>query len=233
MVKRLWILVLLSSLAISICSCSKTETVSENISTEDENADNNETKAKTILNPKDEIDKTKIKEEFISEKIVIQPTVEKVQGICEMATLECYLHGVTKAVKEAGTGMSHGFEKERQYWVEYACIVELGIDMSSVEMTIEENVITVSLPDVKIVSMDFDISSDDIVMSEDGWLNKNPITSEDQQEIIDKAKEEIEEKIEDDDKLQKRARTRAEELIKNYINQVAAINEVEYVIVFN
>lgn len=171
-------------------------------------------------------------DENISNRMVMLPSIERIQGICELATLESYIHGVTKSVKEAGTGISHGFEKERQYWVEYYCTIKLGINMSLVEMEIDGNIVTITLPDVEILNLDMKVSEDDIVMSEDGWVNKNPITAEDQKEILEKAEKEIREKVENDDELLNDARQRAEELITNYINQLSALNEEEYVIVF-
>ena len=46
-----------------------------------------------------------------------------------MVTLETYYHNVAEVEKEAGSGITHWFEKDRKLWIEYTGIVKIGIDI--------------------------------------------------------------------------------------------------------
>ena len=110
---------------------------------------------------------------------------EDIRAVCELATLECYYNNVAKIEKKA----SNIFQKDRKMWIEYEGVARIGIDMKEMEISVAGNTITMTMPQAKILSIkpnDEKLNEDSYVSSADGWLIKNPITAEEQEEAITK-----------------------------------------------
>ena len=139
-----------------------------------------------------------------------------------------------KATKEKGSGLLHLGEKERIYWIEYSCIVKVGIDLSKVTMLIECDNITITLPRAQILAYNVeDITEENYMISKDSWVNANPITAEDQILCMRQAEYDMKAKIENDDEILLRARERAIILIENYIVKLGEASGVFYSISWN
>lgn len=161
-------------------------------------------------------------------KKIESPDLEQVKFICELATMDYYYHNVAKSTKKAGDGFSHIGEKDREFWIEYTGKISAGINMEKVEMKVNGNVVTVTIPEVEILSSGVDkISTDSYISSGDGW-NKNKITAEDQSNAIDDAQREMERTFLNNGNLLKNAQERAKMLIANYIHQLGKASGVEY-----
>lgn len=160
------------------------------------------------------------------------PQLDKVKMICELATLECRYHNVAKSVKEAGTGLSHFGEKERIFWIEYTGIAEISFKIEDLKMEQEGTNITITLPAPQ-VSCRVDSDSwtpDSYVISDDQWIQKNPITAEDQTQAVYEAQMAMEENIRNNSSLLNTAKLQAKELIENYIAQIGEATGVTYTI---
>jgi len=163
------------------------------------------------------------------------PQVEKIRDICELATVECYYHNVAKSEKEAGSGISHIGEVDRKFWIEYSGTAKIGIDMSLVDLSIKGDIIYVTMPDAKVLSMNPDkdaLNEDSYISTQDSWFNHNKISADDQTAAISEAELKMKYSLESNKTLMNDAKERAEELIKNYINEVSSISDMKYTIIF-
>ena len=59
----------------------------------------------------------------------IEPEASQMKSICELATMECYYHNVAKYNEKDASGM-WWWQKDRNFWMEYAGVVTIGIDAS-------------------------------------------------------------------------------------------------------
>ncbi len=167
------------------------------------------------------------------EKVEAQPDVLQIRNICELATLECYYHNVAKSTKTKGTGITAIGEKDREFWTEYTGVVKIGIDMSEVAMEVKDTEVKITLPAARLLESHVDESTynaESCIFSEDGFINKNKITAEDQRAAITNAQLEMENQVINDKSLLLNAQNRAQTLIENYINQLGEMVGVEYTI---
>ena len=142
---------------------------------------------------------------------------------------------MAKSVKSKGTGLSHLFEKDRIFWIEYSGEAEIGIDMSEVKMELSDNDITITIPKAQILTITVKPESytdDSYVISTDG-INKNPILPEEQAAAIKSAQDDMKESVLNNKSLLISAQDRAKQLIENYINQIGEISDTTYNITWN
>ncbi len=169
-----------------------------------------------------------------AQSVLNEPELATVRSICELATLECYYHNVAKGTKSEGTGLMHFGEIERKFWIEYTGVATIGIDMSEVTMTIEGENVTITMPKAKVLSCKVEeISEDDYILSEDSWLNSNPITADEQTKAIADAQEEMKLSVENNTSIMDGAQRRAKTLIENYIHQMGELSGVDYQVIWN
>ena len=164
-----------------------------------------------------------------------QPEIEQIKAICELSTLECRYNNVAKGVKTKGEGLAHLGEKDRKYWIEYEGVVKLGIDLSKVSMRIEGTDVIVTMPEVEIQNISIVESSynaDSVIVSEDAFFNKNKITVEEQQSVVEDAQKEMEATLMANSDLKNRAQDRAKTLIESYINNLGQATGVSYNVVW-
>lgn len=159
------------------------------------------------------------------------PNLEQVKAICELSTLKCYYNNVAKSEKKKGTGITHMFEADREFWIEYEGCANIGIDMSLVEMVIKNNDIFITLPKAEVVEIgivDETLNNDSYKISKDSFWNKNKITTEEQQAAVAKAQKKMEETIKENDLIFKNAEKRAKDLIENYIIELGKTSNTTY-----
>lgn len=162
------------------------------------------------------------------ETVIPEPSISQIRQICELATLECYYHNVAKSVKLKGSGWAHWGEEDRKFWIEYTGIARIGIDMSRVQMEVNDGVITVSVPEAEILSIE--VQEDSYYI--EGESSKNKITADDQTKAISDAQQTMEETVKENKSLLINARERAKSLIENYIVQLGNICGKEYTVKF-
>lgn len=158
------------------------------------------------------------------------PQLDKVKMICELAALECRYHNVAKSTKEAGTGVLHFGEKERTFWIEYTGIAEISFQIEDVKMEQDGTNIIITLPEPQ-VTCKVDSASwtqDSYVISDDQWIQKNPITADDQTQAIHDAQAAMEDDIRNNSALLNTAELQAKSLIENYILQIGDATGITY-----
>lgn len=156
-------------------------------------------------------------------------TEEGVKRICEIAALKCSYNNVAKIKKEP----DNIFQKEREMWIEYEGVVTLGIKMDELKMDVSANTVTIVLPKVCVLSAEIgQINADSYVVSADGWLIKNPITTEEQTEAVHKSQEEMKNKAENNAGLIAKAEEKVKQAIEYHINQIGQLNGQEYTIIW-
>ncbi len=154
---------------------------------------------------------------------------EDIRGICELATLECYYNNVAKINKDA----SNIFQKDRTMWIEYEGKATIGIKMDDVAILLTGSVVSITLPKAEILSTDYTFSENSYVVSEDGWLWSNKISTEEQQAGVIVGQEAMTQSILANEGLFLKAEQRAQELIENYIEKLSNITGEEYTIQWN
>lgn len=213
--KHYFALILTAMLAFSGCS---------------DNAEAQQVNAELTTVTETSAETTAVTEEAVTP--AIKPEITQIRSICELATLECCYNNVAKSTKEPGTGLSHLGEKQRDFWIEYSGTAKIGIDMSELKMDItDENIITITVPKAKILSISVDqesYSEDSYVISSDNFIQKNPITADDQTKAINTAQEQIKSEFENNSNLMNSAQDRAQKLIDNYISQIGKATGAEY-----
>lgn len=156
---------------------------------------------------------------------------EDIRAICELATVNCYYNNVAKIDKKA----DNIFQKDRSMWIEFEGEAKIGVDMADVEIEVGKDTVEIKLPKAKIISIG--IKEDTLnektqVKSSDRLLFKNEISTEEQNEAIEKGKSEMKKAIEENTALFKRAENNAKELIENYISELSKIIEKDYKVIW-
>lgn len=158
------------------------------------------------------------------------PELGRIRQICELVTVECTYHNVAKSTKSPGIGLEHMGETERVFWIEYTATAEISYDVSKIQMDIDGSEVTITLPRPKVTCK---VNSDSwnensYVISQDQMIQKNPITADDQTKAINLAQAEMILQIRGNSSLLNTARLQAQELIKNYIDQIGEFTGVQY-----
>lgn len=145
--------------------------------------------------------------------------LNQMKEICELATLECYYHNTAKVTKEKDVLW---WDTKAELWIEYTGIVKAGIDISKLEMSIKDNVITITMPEAEILSCVVEESSLDkesYIMIREG-LGAEKITADDQTLAFQTAQENMREAAESDTELLLQAKQRAKSLLEDYIKNI-------------
>ena len=158
------------------------------------------------------------------------PELGRIRQICELVTVECTYHDVAKSTKSPGIGLEHIGETERVFWIEYTATAEISYDVSKIQMDIDGSEVTITLPRPKVtckVNPD-SWNENSYVISQDQMIQKNPITADDQTKAINLAQAEMILQIRGNSSLLNTARLQAQELIKNYIDQIGEFTGIQY-----
>ncbi len=161
-----------------------------------------------------------------------QLNVEDIRAICELSTVKCYYNNVGEYKKSK----DNIFQKDRKMWIEYEGIAVLGVDMSKLEIEVNGNNVNIKMPEAEILSIHPNratLNEKSYVVSSDGWLFKNKITTEDQEAGITQGEEEMKKAIKGNAALFLMAETKAKNLIENYITEISKAIGTEYTINWN
>lgn len=159
-----------------------------------------------------------------------EPTVGQIRDICELAVLRCRYHNLAKSVKAPGEGILHLGEKSRKFWIEYQGTVEISYDVSGLAVDQNGTDIEITLPEPTLTCAVVPDSwnPDSYVIEPDQWIQKNPITADDQDKAIASAQKEMEEQVRNSSTLLATAQRQAQELIENYIEQIGNLTGTQY-----
>ena len=147
----------------------------------------------------------------------VEPSLTQMRSICELAVMECYYHNVAKFQQEVDGILWFGGEKH--FWIEYSGKVRYGIDVSLVNLEVNGDQITITIPNAHLMDCDIDLDS----LDEESYVvakgSKN-ITAEDEMTAFSEAQVLMEEQAQNDEVLLAQAQQRAQTLLENYVKNI-------------
>lgn len=164
-------------------------------------------------------------ESSVPEKIP-EPEITKMRSICELATMECYYHNVAKFYEEKAESFLW-FTKDKHFWIEYSGVVTIGIDASLVNVMVEDEKVTITMPPAKVLGCKVDESTLDhkSVIVANGSA---AVTAEDQTAAFKEAQKEMQNVASNDMMLLQNAQQRAQKLIEDYVINLGETVGKEY-----
>lgn len=164
----------------------------------------------------------------MDEKLAMEPKTSQMQAICELAVMDCYYHNVAKFKEENAEGIFF-WQKDKHFWIEYSGIVSLGIDASQVAVEVEGTVVTIAIPEAKVLRCQVDsdkLSKDSYIVAKDSAK----ISAEDEVEAFAAAQADLEKAAAADTALLSSARQRAQVLLEEYVNNIGEAMGTDYTI---
>lgn len=163
--------------------------------------------------------------------LLVTPQISQMRAICELATMECYYHNVAKVnEKEAEKGWFFGLgTKDMNFWIEYCGVVQVGIDVSQVQISVNDNIVTIKMPASKVLGSWVDpssLSAESVIVA-DGSAK---VTSDAQVKAVENAQKLMEEDASTNSALLYSADERARQLLEGYVKNISKATGVEYTI---
>lgn len=155
-----------------------------------------------------------------------EPEITKMRSICELATMECYYHNVAKFYEEKAESFLW-FTKDKHFWIEYAGVVTIGIDASLVNVMVEGEKVTITMPPAKVLGCKVDentLTHQSVIVAN----GSAAVTAEDQTAAFKEAQKEMQNVASNDMTLLKNAQQRAQKLIEDYVNNLGDLVGVNY-----
>ena len=90
------------------------------------------------------------------EEVTKELSITQMQTICELATLKCYYHNVAKLTKEKEVLW---WDTSAELWIEYSGIVKLGVDIANLDMQVDGDQVTITMPKAEVLSCQVDQTS--------------------------------------------------------------------------
>lgn len=152
-----------------------------------------------------------------SKKEVV-PQVSQMKSICELATIDCYYHNVAKYSEDDATRVLW-WTKDRKFWIQYSGIVRMGIDTSLVNVEVQNDDVTITIPPAKVL----ECRIDDKTLTKDSFIvakGSAKIGAEHQTEAFKAAQEEMQKEAEQDTVLLASAQRRAQKLLEDYVTNI-------------
>ncbi len=148
----------------------------------------------------------------------IEPQASQMKSICELATMKCYYHNVAKYTEENASGLLL-WTKDRKFWVEYAGIVNIGIDTSKVKMEVKKDNVNITIPQAQVL----DCKVDNATLTENSFIvakNSAKVEAEHQTAAFKEAQAKMKEAASNDTALLSNAQQRAQKLLEDYVNNI-------------
>ncbi len=142
--------------------------------------------------------------------------------------MECYYHNVAKYKEENAEGVLW-WKKDKVFWIEYSGVVKIGIDASLVNIVIDADSVSITLPEATVLSCRVDSSS----LNQDSYIvakDSAAITAEDEVYSFSEAQKQLEDCAANDRALLAEAQQRAQELLEDYITNIGNAVGKEYTI---
>lgn len=160
------------------------------------------------------------------------PQEEQVKTICQLAVLECEYHNLAKYQDGQKVERFLWMTKGKRFWVEYSATAVLGINADQVSMELQGDVVSITLPRAQV--LDCKVNGDSL--SKDSYIVDKasaPVTAEDEVYAFQEAQASLRQDVEADQNMLNLAQTRAEELLRNYVNSLAKATGTEYQVEFH
>lgn len=159
------------------------------------------------------------------------PQEGQMKAICQLAVLECDYHNLAK-FEQKDASKFLWMTKDKRFWVEYSATTVLGIDVNQVSMELQGDVVSITLPKAQV--LDCKVNGDSL--SKDSYIVDKasaPVTAEDEVYAFQEAQASLRQDVEADQNMLNLAQTRAEELLRNYVNSLAKATGTEYQVEFH
>lgn len=167
----------------------------------------------------------------VEEPALPLPQEEQVKAICQLAVLECDYHNLAK-FEQKDASKFLWMTKDKRFWVEYSATAVLGIDVNQVSMELQGDVVNITLPRAQVLKCKVNGDS----LSKDSYIVDKasaPVTAEDEVYAFQEAQASLRQDVEADQNMLNLAQTRAEELLRNYVNSLAKATGTEYQVEFH
>jgi hypothetical protein len=165
---------------------------------------------------------------------VEEPTIElkvtQMKSISELAVLDVYYHNVAKYIEEDASGFWF-WKKDKNIWVEYSGIVKIGIDASLLELSVEGDTVTITLPDAQILDTKVDedsLTADSFIIA----VDSAKVTAADVTKAIGDAQAKMRGVAEQNTTLIDNANQRVKKLLSDYVDNIGQITGIDYKIVW-
>lgn len=151
----------------------------------------------------------------------ISPQASQMKSICELATMQCYYHNVAKYAEEDAAGVLW-WKKDRKFWVEYSGIVTIGVDTSLVNIEVDGENVTITIPPAKVLGC----KVDEATLTEDSFIvakDSAKVEAEHQTEAFKEAQSKMETEAANDTVLLANAQQRAQKLLEDYVTNIGNV----------
>lgn len=159
----------------------------------------------------------------------IVPELGQLRTICELSVTEAYYNNVAKFYQEDAQRYLFFFTKDKNFWVEYNGTVRVGLDFSQVDLNVEGDLVTISLPPIKVLSSSIDETS----LTEDSFYvtqKSASIDAADQIQALTEAQLRMEEQAAGDTLLHANALERTKRLLSDYVENIGELTNTKYTI---
>lgn len=162
----------------------------------------------------------------------LEENINKMELMGNLITYKAYYHNVAEYEKKKGNGIENIFEKDRELFIEYTGTINLGIDLSKVKVDVKGNKVNVFIPKAKVIGEpnvdEEDFRTENFIESQDGFINKNPITIDDSTAAFNEAQNNMKENALKNEELLSLAQTRAKVLIEENIREFSKLKDDKY-----
>lgn len=158
----------------------------------------------------------------------IEPQASQMKSICELSTMKCYYHTVAKYMDADAAG-ALWWKKDRKFWVEYSGIVTIGIDTSLVNIEVDGENVTITIPPAKVLGCKVDentLNEESFIVAKDSAK----VEAEHQTEAFKEAQAKMQEEASSDTVLLSTAQQRAQKLLEDYVNNIGNCVGKSYII---
>ena len=169
-------------------------------------------------------------------KTDIKTQLTNTEFVDELITEKVYYHNVAEYDKDKETGITHLFDKDKKLWIEYTGIVDLGIDLTKVNVTFKGDDMHIFVP--KATIFDYNILSNGsntykIYNLENGLFDNNKLNTNDSEIALKTAQEEMKKGVYKNRQLLIRAQIRSKKLIERYLLMKNNLTKIEYNIIWD
>jgi len=164
-----------------------------------------------------------------------RPQLNTIKEICELETLTVKCNDVVIGTKDAGEGWKHLLETDRDYWIEYTGVVEMGVNAEDTNIEVKDDRVYITLPKAQVLDVHVEpgsITEDSIYISDDSFFNKNKISADEQTEMVKEAQEQLRDTFEKDEEIKTETTQATKNAIENYVNKLGESFDVKYEIIW-
>lgn len=154
--------------------------------------------------------------------------LKEMRSIAELATVECYYHNVAKSDEPTNKSFFEFWKKNNiRFWVEYDGIVQIGIDATKLQVSVDGSQVKISLPTAHVLNAKVNPDS----LSKNSFYydpNSEKPNEASEREAFNQAQQNMKLAAESNTALLSNARENAKELLENYVNTIGEATGIKY-----